>query len=488
MPRARTGTLLPPGADGLWRCRVTAERADGTTWRPIYSLGTADKALARRKLSRVNAELAAGRNPFEAADAAHVPERVKDYAEAWLGRRVDQGVVSVDNERRNLERWVLPAIGAMPLSDVRPLHVRAILESVATGTYETGKIHVRSKRYRAASVAKVRSALHLLFRSATEAGLIEHNPVAAVGTPRTREVHKERAILTDEEFSRFVSCAGVDLELRMLALVARCEGGMRAGDLNSWDWSMIDRLHFAECFIPRAKTRRPQALAIPEALAPFLRGWWERAGKPENGPVFPVRCGKRAGDFRTACGGFARRLRRDLFRAGVYRLPPIEVPATHPGMRSDLGKAAAGTQPAPNPRDPLYYETATTLPVDWHSFRRAFASALAEAGVNVQQAMHLAAHSDPRVHARYVMRTAAMRKIPDAALPRLPVALLAAARPSGERGESSRPIATNSARIVTARDDSRRSTLRVIENGNDSGGRSRDRTCDFVRVKDALYR
>ncbi|MEO6419640.1 MAG: tyrosine-type recombinase/integrase, partial [Polyangiaceae bacterium] len=58
-----------------------------------------------------------------------------------------------------------------------------------------------------------------------------------------------------------------------------------------------------------------------------------------------------------------------------------------------------------------------TLPVDFHSFRRAFASALAEAGVNVQHAMHLTAHSDPRVHARYVMDTVAMRTIPEAALP-----------------------------------------------------------------------
>lgn len=46
---------------------------------------------------------------------------------------------------------------------------------------------------------------------------------------KMREVKKERAILTDKEFSRFVACATVDRELRMLALVARCEGGMRGG-------------------------------------------------------------------------------------------------------------------------------------------------------------------------------------------------------------------------------------------------------------------
>jgi hypothetical protein len=118
-----------------------------------------------------------------------------------------------------------------------------------------------------------------------------------------------------------------------------------------------------------------------------------------------------------ASGGFAKRLRRDLFRAGICRMPPVEVAATSPGTRTDRGKKAQGTKPAPDPRDPLYFETATTLPVDWH-FRRVFVSALAEAGVNVQHAMHLASHSDAKVHARYVMSTRAMRAIPEASTSR----------------------------------------------------------------------
>ncbi len=74
-------------------------------------------------------------------------------------------------------------------------------------------------------------------------------------------------------------------------------------------------------------------------------------------------------------------------------------------------------------KDAIYFETASSLPVDFHSFRRAFNTALAEAGVNVQQAMHLAGHSDPKVHSIYVMSTKRMRRIPEAALPRLGGAL-----------------------------------------------------------------
>jgi integrase len=69
-------------------------------------------------------------------------------------------------------------------------------------------------------------------------------------------------------------------------------------------------------------------------------------------------------------------------------------------------------------RDPLFYETTVTKPVDFHSFRRAFSTALADAGVNAQQAMRLASHSDEKTHMRYVMTTPAMKQIPGAAVPK----------------------------------------------------------------------
>jgi hypothetical protein len=160
-------------------------------------------------------------------------------------------------------------------------------------------------------------------------------------------------------------------------------------------------------------------LDVPDMLRPFLRAWWEREGRPVAGPVFPVRKGKRAGEKRGPRISHARRLRHALARAGVFRLPPVKAPATSPGTRTDLGRAAAGTKLVPNPRDPLYFETPVSLPVDFHSFRRAFNTALAVAGVNVQKAMRLAGHSDAKTHMRYVKDAPEMRQIPDAALPRL---------------------------------------------------------------------
>ena len=49
---------------------------------------------------------------------------------------------------------------------------------------------------------------------------------------------------------------------------------------------------FASCTILRSKTAKPETLDVPEMLRPFLRAWWERAGRPIAGPIFPVRKGR----------------------------------------------------------------------------------------------------------------------------------------------------------------------------------------------------
>jgi len=409
---------VPPGRDGIWKARITRTGKDGSTRRPLYSLGTRDDGLAKRRLQN----LVAGGGAPEALCC----DTVREYAQGWLEKRGARGLESAPDERRNLEQHVLPSIGPMLLADVRSTHIRAILEHmlVKPRTPPSAAAAGARMRYSRQTIEHVRGVMFRLFDAAWRDELLESNPVARVRAPAIREMRKERMILTDDEFHRFVACPNVDLELRMAALAARCEGGMRTRDLLRWDWTMIDVVDFAECVIPRTKRGAPQVLAIPSVLGPFLRAWWERAGKPASGPVFPVRRGPRAGSFQSPRGyTFADRLRAALLVAGVHRLPPIEAPAAGQGTRTDLGRGPTRTKLAANPGDPLFFETATTKPVDFHSFRRAFNTALAEAGVNVQKAMALAAHSDAKTHMRYVMNTRSMRTIPEAALPPLPSVL-----------------------------------------------------------------
>jgi integrase len=376
--------------------------------REWWSLGTADKELAKRKAMKLIAELDAGARVTSSPAEVPASEIVDDFVEAHFAHREARGVVMVQDERMYYRTRIKEAIGSMYLCDVKPSHIRVILDEAAAAGV---------KRL---TLVAIRSLLHRIFKAAWTDELIETNPVDRVETPKLREVVKQRVILTDEEFGRLMASTEVtDLELKMAALLARTLGEMRTSDLTRWDWSMIDTREFITATIPRSKTGRPDVLEVPEVVRHILRTRWEAHGQPTNGPVFPLERGRHAGEFRMRRGtSYAERLRRELFAAGVVRLPPVEVPYVKPGTRTDLGKVS--TQPtrmAPNPYDPLYFETATSLPVDFHSFRRAFNTALADAGVNVQQAMRLAGHSDPKVHMRYVQQTEKMRRVPISALP-----------------------------------------------------------------------
>ncbi len=134
---------------------------------------------------------------------------------------------------------------------------------------------------------------------------------------------------------------------------------------------------------------RATIFRLPETARPFIKAWWEHQGSPETGPVFPVRRGKRAGEVKKRSNmSYADRLRRELLKAGVSR-------------------------------HELHHETPTTLPVDFHSTRRAYAQTLARIGMNAQGAAELTGHSDLDTHQRYLANVK-VRVLPAAAVPLLP--------------------------------------------------------------------
>lgn len=429
MPRPRTGTLVPRIVNGVlcYFAQVWVDHGDDAK-REWYSLETADKPTAKRKKAALVRKLAVA-NPPPIEDrraSAAGAETFKSYAQAWLERRKALGVAMTDTESSILDLHVLPELGPQPLGVIRAADVAAMLDKcVAKGLGRQYLTHIRG-------------VVNRVLQAAWKAELIAENPVAKVEIPETDETVKPREIVTDGEFAALMAYPGDPdvqdhgglLELKMLALGSRGIGGMRSGDLNAWDWAQIDRVHFASCIVPRRKTRKrrpPQHLEVPEPLRPFLAAWHHRAGKPEAGPVFPVMRGPRKGQAKAGGSSYAKRLRRELGRA--------------------LDWASIER------RRELFAETDYSLPVDFHSFRRAFKTALAEAGVATERAMHLSGSTDPKVHARYVMATKAMRVLPEAAVPRLDVALAAGLAAAPKPRKATRPgtatgLAANSPLIL----------------------------------------
>jgi len=314
MARERKGTLV--WRKSGWNALVTVT-VDGEPVRKWFPLDTENKPAAKRKLARLVAKLAAD-EPADPSDASS-EDTVAEFEASHHARRMLHKVAMARDEHANMVRHALPEIGVKRLSKVKPADVASILDNVvALGLSQQTVRHVRAAIYR-------------LFKAAWRDELIRENPVARVAVPKVHQVKKERVILTDGEFVRWYLSPAKDLEVRLLGLVARFEGGMRTSDLHRWDWSMLDRVHFNACTILRSKTGDFQELEMPPAVSEALRARWEQAGRPETGPYSP-HVGERASASRRRCGGTRT-------RSGCGAIC--------------CGRASFGTN-APGPRTPMH--------------------------------------------------------------------------------------------------------------------------------------
>jgi integrase len=378
--------------------------------RVTKNLGTDSLPVAKKKLARLLAE----EDPASVDTAA--PETFEEAATRIFEER---DTVSVAEERSRLKRYAYPVIGSKRVTKIETRHVNEVLrEAKAAGRSKGTVQHLKQ------DISNVLAALK-------NEGAIKLNPAEDSELPKYRDtVKKERAVLTDDELATYLAWEhpdkrhrGAVLERQIMSVVARCFGGVRTGDEHSIRWESFDIEggRFAWGYAPRQKTKRPQRLAVPEYLRPFLKLWWQLAGKPETGLVFPVRRGERAGQQRKS-SSHAHDFRRDLQRAFGLKVPRwVERTRTNGRKLTEVKWEPAAkkewARPMTRRERELFEETAETLPVDFHSWRRAYNQALAEAGVTLQQAQGLAGHASLDAHALYLASAETTRHMPAGALP-----------------------------------------------------------------------
>jgi integrase len=302
---------------------------------------------------------------------AHV-ETFRDASARVVALLAAQGMVTASERLRRLERWAWPVFGRHLVTEVQPPQVTLALETCALAG--------RSRQ----SVVHLRNDISKVFAELIRDGVLEKNPARAevVRTPKARRDDRKRALLTDAEYHELLAWPELAPQLRTMIVCARCFGGMRTSDLHAWRWEDVDLIGWGWADVPRPKTEhgqqravRRERIALPAEVASVLRAWWERTRQRSAGPV-----------FRLQKHSYARDLRYALRQAGVLRAE-------------------------------LHVATERTKPVDFHSFRRAFNTAVANAGLNMQQAMQLAGHRSAQTHMRYVLPE--ILTIPEAAVPKL---------------------------------------------------------------------
>jgi integrase len=411
MSREATGQLIERKSG--WYARITTT-IDGERVRVCRALGTRNKSAASRKLAR----LLASENPT--AEEAQRAETIAEASERVHELRLGAGVANAKNEIASLRAYAVPTIGHVIVTAASATDINQALDAAkAAGKSRQTVLHVRQR-------------LSNVFEQLRREGIVPRNPVEDSVMPGfADEVTKERAVLEDHELVTYLAYVHPQehwqmaiLERQVAACVARMFGGLRTGDLHALRWEAFDVGAFSWGWAPRRKTKRPQRLHVPDMLRPILADWWERHGRPAEGLLFPARRGKRAGEEKRKVS-HADAFRRDLKRAfGVER------------WNADEGKYEKARTFTPRERE-LFEETPYTLPVDFHSWRRAFSQALANADVNAQQASALAGHASLAAHQRYLQNADKARHVPLAALPQLTIGRLTSGSPPVPMGEPS---------------------------------------------------
>ena len=406
--RPRSGSLY--WAKSGWRARLRVE-VDGVTVQKSFALGTKDKAVARIKMRKLAGSLV----PVAAmTDEAAKSETFEQAAGRIVG---ESGIRTADARLARLRLRVFPAIGNMRVDEIRAGDVRDILNTLAgSGASRQSCVHLRND---------ISAVLGELWRF----DILTENVCKKVKIPKNAKVDKrERAVIPDHKLAVYLAWehpvekrrASV-LERQVMACIVRMFGGLRWGDIRALRWEAFETAHgrFDQGWAPREKTASPQKLVVPEMLRPILRDWWERAGRPTEGLMFPARRGPRAGEKRKA-GSIAKALRRDLARAwGIEVLEAVD--SVRKNGRPDVRYRWVKRREPDAEELPLLAATEFTLPVDFHSGRRAYKQALADAGVELITAMALSGANDVKSHQRYLPNTAKAREIPAAALPNLSI-------------------------------------------------------------------
>ncbi len=405
--------------DGSRSVRTTVT-IEGERVRRQVNVGTSDPSVAKARGKR----LAAGNAP-ELLAGKQKRETFREVATELLDR---SSLATVKVRRSRLERFAYPIIGDLPVDEINVGDIRQCLEQVrqSLGWTDTARLlkndisAVLGHLY-ASDVLSENAALRIKF--CKKYGTLNNEKIKKVVLPRI--------VLSDAEFNAFIAWglevgAGQLPELYMLALCARCLGGMRASDLHAWRWEHIDTADWLTAEVPRPKTEltarmgqegdeglrvfEPYELGGEAAqLVPYLAAWWRRHGCPSEGAVFPVRRGHRAGERKVSGASYAKKLRMALWEAGIVRpLPGYSQACQRHGAQSPQARKLCALQSGIDKK---------RARLDFHSFRRGWVGATTSAkGLSFAESMRLADHSDPATHAGYRSMDGA-RVIPGGVLP-----------------------------------------------------------------------
>jgi len=246
MPRTvrpkRTFGHVEQVASGRWRARFT-----GPDLRRHTALGTFDsygdaEAWLNAEYRLIMADPEGWLPPRDRVRIAHdrrlAEPTFAEYAETWLVTRRVKGRAlaprTLDGYRRILDRVLLPAYGAIPLTRITP---EAVLHWYETGTTPEGALLATRQTLRGQSYVLLKSVMASAADPAQKGGArVPFNPCAIRGAG-TVERHSRTEILTPDELALLANAMPEQRRVLVL-LTAWCS--LRSGEVRELRRSDVD--------------------------------------------------------------------------------------------------------------------------------------------------------------------------------------------------------------------------------------------------------
>lgn len=193
------------------------------------------------------------------------PLTVAAYAERWLAAR---RTASIGDDRTRLRLHALPLIGALPLADVRPRHLRDLMLTLRA-----------ANELAPTTIRQVSGLLHTLFKSAVIEELIPSNPVLYERGVLPKKADKDptwrhEAIYTRAEVEQLISDERL-LEDRRVLYALKLLAALRHGEAASLTWRQWDPATrpLGAINLGRTKSGVPRQIPVHPTLARMLAAW-----------------------------------------------------------------------------------------------------------------------------------------------------------------------------------------------------------------------
>lgn len=137
---------------------------------------------------------------------------LKDYAVRWLSEYAEKQLAysTYSNYKMNIESRIIPSLGHMKMSQIKPLHIQAMYNALLS---DTARNDGKSGRLSTGTIKKVHAILSSMLHTAVLWQIIESNPCDRVAPPANQEQRSTcPKHLTLEQADAFIKALDMDIQ------------------------------------------------------------------------------------------------------------------------------------------------------------------------------------------------------------------------------------------------------------------------------------